>query len=294
MAALTEGSFELDGFRFGGDSDSFVCPPGGFDPGAKGWRTQDQDSPVGDHTNFGRDLLSPPTWAWSLTSNMDTLEEALEAVEEVESKWLGLSVRDRPSAVMELRYRLAGRDRMVYGRPRRFSHDLTPLAWQGVVNAVCDFARVDTLHYDDVVRTADLSILPGSSSGLTSPLVGSLSTVSGGEQASAVGGVGGTAPTPITVLINGPITNPYIEGEGWRLTLNTTLEYDQSVLIDTRPFANTVTRNDGVSLAGALTRTSLLSKARLKPGSTVLRFGGKDVTGTATASVKWRPAYYSL
>lgn len=294
MALLHEGSFDLEGYTFGSESDAFVALPGGFDPGIVGWRTQDQDSPVGDHVNFGRDRLSPPTWQWTLQSNLDNIGEATAAAEEFESAWRGESARNSPSKVLELRYRLAGRDRLVYGRPRRFSHDLTPMAWQGLLNVVCDFALVDTLKYEDLVRTVDLSIVPGTSHGLSSPLTGPLTTTQTGERAGTVNEVGGTQPAPLTILITGPVTNPWVQGDGWRLDLKTTLAYDQSVLIDTRPFAQTVLRNDGVSLAGSLSRGSLLSKARLKPGSTLLRFGGTDATGTASCSIKWRAAYNSL
>lgn len=294
MSLTHEGSFDLEGYAFGGESDTFVTMPGGFDPGISGWRTQEQDSPVGDHINFGRDLLSPPSWSWQLQSNLDTIEDAMAAVESMEMAWRGESARHTPGKVLELRYRFAGRDRLVYGRPRRFSHDLTPMAWQGLVNVVCDFQVVDTLKYEDLVRTVELGIIPGTTTGLKAPLLGPLTTVQAGEQAGAVSGVGGTQPAPVTILIHGPITNPWVEGDGWRLDLKTTLAYDQSVLIDTRPFAQTVLRNDGVSLAGALTRNSLLASARLKPGSTLLRFGGIDATGTATCSVKWRAVYNSL
>ena len=108
--------------------------------------------------------------------------------------------------------------------------------------------------------------------------------------------MGGTAPAPFVEVIHGPITNPWIAGPGWRFDFLTTLAYDQTLTVDTRPWAQTVLRNDGASLAGTLTRASTaLSDARLLPGGGAwLTFGGIDGTGTATCSVSWRPTYRSL
>lgn len=291
---LEEGTFALDGYKFGGATDAVVVVPGGFDPGTTSWRSQDAENPLGDAVRFGRDRLTPPAWGFTLMTNQDTSTQALDALEVMEGKWIADTVRSTPGAVQTLRYNLGGRTRRVYGRSRRFSTLINPLTFQGVTGALADFQLADPLHYDDTEYVTTIGILPGRASGLTSPLLGTLTTVAGGASISTISQVGGKAPAPFVAVINGPITNPYIEGPGFYIKLNTTLAYDKSAIIDTRPWAQTVIRNDGAPLGGALSRTSRLTTARLNPGSASIKFGGTDATGTARCTFSWRPAFYSL
>lgn len=291
---LEEGAFSLDGYKFGGADDAVVVVPGGFDPGTTGWRTQDAENPLGDSMSFGRDRLSPATWGWTLQTNKDTSAESLDALEIMQGLWISDDTRATPGAVQTLRYNLGGRVRRVYGRSRRFAPLIDPLTFQGVSGAVADFQKADTLHYDDTEYVTELSILAGRASGIKSPLVGSLSTVAGGDVIDTIQEVGGTAPAPFIAIIRGPITNPYISGPGFFIKLNTTLAYDQQAIIDVRPWAQTVLRSDGASLGGALSRLSSLKNARLKPGAASIKFGGTDATGTARCTFSWRPAFYSL
>lgn len=291
---LAVGQFDLDGYVFGGDEDPVTVVPGGFDPGTTGWRTEDADNPVGDSTFFGRDRLTAPTWGFSLQTNEDAEIGALNAMEALGGKWRADRIRKTPGLVLPLRYNLGNGTRRVYGRPRRWAPAVSPLLWQGVTGIAADFTLAAPEYYDDTQRVVDLGILPGTSRGLSSPLTDSLSTLLSGEKAQSVGNVGGAAPAPFVAVIYGPVQNPWLREDGWRLDLNVTLAYDQYAVIDTRPWANTVIRNDGASLAGKLSRTSRLSNARLVPGGSVLRFGGKDATGTAHCSVAWRPTYYSF
>lgn len=291
---LAVGQFDLDGYTFGGDADPVTVVPGGFDPGVTGWRTQDTENPVGDSIMFGRDRLTPGTWGFTLMSNEDDGPAALDAMEDMAEAWRADDIRTTPGLVKPMRYNLGNGTRRVYGRPRRWSPSITPLLWQGVAPIVADFSLAHTEFYDDVQRVYDISILPGSSTGLVGPITGPLSTVMGGERAQSIADIGGRAPAPFVAVIHGPITNPWLEEDGWRLDLELTLNYDQYAVIDTRPWANTVTRDDGASLAGTLGRSSLLSECRLKPGGANLRFGGTDATGTSYVSVAWRPTYYSI
>jgi hypothetical protein len=298
-STLDDGGFELDGFSFGGESDSVVVQPGGFDPGTAVWRVQDQDSPSGDGIVFGRDLLTGPTWGFTFLTNEYTAVDALDSLEALAGLWLDSASRSVPGAVSTLRYRIGGHRRRVYGRPRRWGMSVTPDLWGGVAPAVADFVCVDALHYDDELRTVDVGVVVGdgaSSGGMYSPLSEPLSTVGGGARSGVVDAVGGTAPSPFIVSIHGPITNPWVAGPGWRFDFRTTLSVTQILTVDTRPWAKTALRQDGASLAGTLTRASTaLPDARLLPGGGAwLDFGGIDGTGTATCVVSWRPTYHSL
>jgi len=291
---LEEGTFSLDGYKFGGENDPVLVVPGGFDPGTTAWRTQDADNPIGDAMRFGRDRLSPPVWSFSFLTNKDTSTDGLDAIEAIEGRWIADKVRSTPGSVQTLRYNIGKRTRRVYGRSRRFSLAVTPMAFRGNAPAIADFQLADPLHYDDVQYQTTISILAGRAAGITSPLTGKLSTTKGGGQIDTIQEVGGTAPAPFIAVIKGPVSNPYITGPGFSLKLNTTLAYDQSVVIDTRPFAQTVIRNDGASLAGALSRTSRITTARLNPGAASISFGGTDATGTSRCDFSWRPTFYSL
>src|SRR5699024_8281152 len=100
-------------------------------------------------------------------------------------------------------------------------------------------------------------------------------------QQGTIDDVGGDSPTAPIITIHGPIQRPWLEGPGWRLDLNTELAYDQSLVVDPRPWANTVIRSDGTSLGGALSMRSRLSQVRLTPGSASVKFGGNDATKTS-------------
>lgn len=291
---LEEGTFSLDGYKFGGENDAVLVVPGGFDSGTASRRDQDAVNPLGDAVRFGRERLTPPLWSWTLQTNKDTTADGLDAIEQIESRWIADSVRATPGKVQTLRYNIGGRTRRVYGRSKRFSQAVNAMTFQGIAGAVADFQLADPLHYDDTEYVTEISILAGRASGIKSPLTGRLSTVAGGDRIDTIKEVGGNAPAPFVAVIKGPIKNPYIEGPGWKIQLNTTLAFDQSAVIDTRPWAQTVMRNDGVSLGGTLARTSRLTTARLKPGSASIKFGGSDSTGRAKATFSWRPAFYSL
>lgn len=294
MAVLNDGEFELDGYGFGGESHPIVVQPGGFDPGTSALRLQDNDNAVSDGLSMGRDTKTPPLWGFTLMTNQYSASDALDALEDFAAQWDSPVVRSTPGAVQTMRYNIGGRTRRVYGRARRFAQTVTAGLWSGTSGAVADFQLTDGRYYDDELRQQSVGIVPASTGGLSGTLTGPISTSAGGARQGVIPDVGGRVPTPIIATITGPITNPYIATPEWEVRLNLTLAYDQSVTIDARPWRNSVLRNDGASLAGALTRNSRLDKARLSPGSTELTFGGSDATGTARCSVAWRPAFPSL
>lgn len=101
----------------------------------------------------------------------------------------------------------------------------------------------------------------------------------------------GDVDTWPVVTIKGPILNPTVEVAGcFKFSAKTSLQYDETLRIDTRPGRQTVLRT-GSKLA-ALTRTStLLAAASLPPGSHTLTLSGSSATGSPTAQIAWRPAY---
>ena len=287
---LKDGDFELDGYLTG---ENLGVHLRSVDLGSVGYRVQDAPLPHTDGTMFGRDYLTGTEWGLSFSADHGTDQDAARsAIGALAAAWLGAASRNTPGQVSVLRYRIAGKTRRVYGRPRGFAMDPTFLVFTGLGRATATFQTADAIHYDDTPQLLTLQMAVPSSSVITWPGVWPLVFSKGSDRQGVIQDVGGDAPTPITATIHGPITDPYVEGDGWRIALGTTLAYDQSATIDTR--ARTAIRNDGASLGGALSRTTYLDAARLSPGPAEIRFGGIDPTGTARCDIQWRPAFYGF
>lgn len=288
-ATLRNGDFDLNGYVIAGD-DSRPVYAVGVDLGVAEHRTQDEFNPHGQDRYFGQDQLSGPTWTLELRAERNiTTEQALAALAGVTRAWR--AAPDGPGEESTLRYMAGGRIRRVYGRPRAFTADPNLLYSLGYLSMGAQFVTADTLHYDDVEDRLTVGLVPGNAGGLRAPLIGPLTTVRGGQRQGLVL-VEGDAPAPMRVVIQGPVTNPVVSSTGWRIALTGTLAYDQTVTIDTRK--GTVRRNDGADLGGWLSRTTFLPEARLRPGTREIVFSGTDATGTATATVHWRPTYYGF
>lgn len=288
-ATLREGDYDLNGYVIGGDKSRQVYAVG-VDLGVADHRIQDQLNPHGQDRYFGQDQLSGPTWTLELRAGRNaTTVQALSALAAVARAWR--SAPDGPGEESVLRYCAGGRTRLVYGRPRAFSPDINLLYSHGYLPMGAQFVTADTLHYDDVEDRLTVGLIPGNAGGLVSPLISPLTTVAGGQRQGIVS-VAGDAPAPLLIMFKGPLSNPRASSTGWQVGLNTVLAYDQSVTIDTRK--GTVKRNDGADLSGALTRSTFLPEARLRPGNREIIFAGTDPTGTASCTVTWRPAYYGF
>jgi len=284
--------FKFRGVEFGGSVGSLIVT--GFNPGAAEVRGTDQPRSRRDGSVVGQDFLGNSTWAFDISTNRDDLSGALATAAGLEAAWKDPTVRLAENAAAPLSYELGGRWRRVYGRPGQFvgvSGDV--LANQGAAKLVCDFRVTDPLHYDDDDTSVTLTIVPATVGGWTTPFVFPLSTVR--SSAPRAGNVtnAGDAPTALKVKFQGPVTDPWVRSSsGLEVGLIGTLAYDQSVTVD--PLSGAVTRENGSSAAGLLTRKTRLSSTLLQPGTTVLSFGGTDQTGTATATLSWRNAYTSI
>lgn len=286
---MIEGDFDLNGYTMGLDSPVVVES---FDPGSADWFDQDAISPTTGLRRFGADTVSGPTWLLDLATNTDSAASARAALAGVARAWrpLGLAT---PGYEATLRYMIGGEIRRVYGRPRKFAPAPNGAATSGTMLATAEFVTSEAFVYADEAQALTVGLVPVESGGLFSPLIGTLSTVSGSQRQGLITDVGGDAPAPMTITIEGPVSGPRVWASGWAVELpELVLAYDQSVTIDTRK--GTVLRNDGASLAGYLSRASRLALARLNPGASEINFGGTDATATATATVSWRPTYHVL
>lgn len=284
---MNEGDYELDGYAMGLAHDVVVED---VDLGTSDWIVQDQVAQDGRRI-FGSDHVSGPTMVLSLATNVGDVRRAKAALNAVASAWrpAHASVAGAESV---LRYMIDGEIRRVYGRPRKFAPAINGLLTSGDAAATAEFVTSDGLAYDDVERAAVVRIVPPATGGFTAPFVAPIITATTGVAQGVIEDVGGDEPAPFEVEIQGPVNNPRVSGDGWALALQGSIAYDRSVTIDTRNY--TVLDNDGNTPSVKLSLSSNLLDARLRPGPDYLRFEGIDPTGTATATIRWRPVYKGL
>lgn len=280
-------------FTFGtGASDVFnVTAP---DLGDIPLRVDDAEVPRGDGGLFGVDFHGQRTITFDLGITGDTPTDIRASVAALTLAWRADSVRTVPGAVAELRARYRGEERLVYGRPRRFAPNLREVSTGLFASATADFLCSDDRFYSVDEHVAIVSLVPPLGGGLLAPLGSPLATSESSDR-SIVLDVEGELPAWPLIEIDGPITNPVIEVVGlWKLAFNLTLAYDQTLVIDTAPWARTILRN-GASVAGSIARTSTrLSKAALPPGSWELALRGTSSTGTPVARIRWHDSYSTL
>ncbi len=292
---LREQRWELDGVAFGRGTGIEVRE---FEVGPPDIETGDLQLPGQDGTVFGRDTHSGRTLTWELfTARQWSAAEARDRWSELQAKWINPARRLRPRTVMPLRMRLpGGRAVVVYGRPRRFEAPDAGMIRQGHVEMIADFKCADGLFYSDNgdeggARSITLTLVASAGSGIVWPVTWPLTWGAQGVRQDAVVNSGDSPSWPV-ITFHGPVANPSIElvGTGRRLTLDTTLAFDRSITIDTRPWARTILRDDGASFAG-VARGAALSEFVLPVGQTVLAYRGTDLSGQSRCVISWRDAY---
>lgn len=298
MAVLNDYEFELAGFVFGAHTSDVTVEK--WSPAAVSYRTSDVDNSQRDGRRMGRDYRNAGTWSFDLSTDRDDIVGSLEALARARRAWNGDSVRDTPSAVVELRYAVAGRTRKVFGRPRRFSAPPENLALQGYIPITADFELTDPRHFGDDQQEIEITAVPSAVGGLVTPLVTPLTTLASSVPRISGIVVGGDVATDLIVEIDGPMTNAYLLIGDIRVDLKGNLDAGRTIRIDARPWVNAATfvNPDGSfagSAAGLLARTTKLKALQqLEPGTHPVTFGGIDATGTARARVLWTPAYESI
>ena len=255
-------------------------------------RTADADRPRADGRAFGVDYFGGQTVSFDLGVRGYTDAEVRAETAGLQQLWRADVVRRTPGAVAELHTRYAGRDRVVYGRPRRFAPDYSDAAVNHLVSVLADFACVDDVFYGPTDESLSFGIVPPSGGGLVAPLAAPLSTTLSSDRSQGIH-VETELPAWTVVDLFGPVTNPVITfGTLVTFEFRGSLAYDGVLSIDTRPWKRSVLRN-GVSVAGKL-RGTRLGNAALPAGDYEVGFRGTDPTGTASVRVSWRPTFSSL
>ena len=290
MADLDEGTWELNGYLMGDDQDVVVTR---FEiPGAD-VRAGDLDVPGGDGRTFGYDYLGGRSLSFELAVNAVDGPSARAAWAALATHWRATPTRLTPREVVPLRWRRHGAPTvLVYGRPRQLDTVNEAILDRGTIALTGTFETADDLFYDDVEQAVTLDLLPQIGEGLILPFtLPAVLTALGDSDTTTLTNTGTGTAWPV-ITFSGPITNPGVEWveHGTRVQLITTLAYDQTATIDTRPWARTALRSDGASLAGTL-RGPALDELAIPPGPTQVRFTGQDMTGTARATIRMRSAH---
>lgn len=292
MAVLQDQQFELEGVVFGVDSPIEVEE---FTPSRAQIRVKDTDNDAADGARPGRDLRGAASWSWTLYTNQESSATALAALADLEAVWPTEELRMQPGDLTELRYALAGRTRVVYGRPRRFDPVITTKLLSGNVGVASDFAVFDHRYYEDEWQARNMSLATAASGGgVVTPFVPPFTSQPPSEPTVTTIIVGGTVPTPAVITFSGPVSNPGLQvGSLWRAELADVIQAGDPVTVDSRPGWQVATRQSG-SQATLNARETNVAELWLPPGEHTLTFFGTDLTGTATCTVKWREAHSSL
>lgn len=255
--------------------------------------TDDARRPRADGVAFGVDFRGGQTVTFDLAVCGRDEAATRAAYAKLATAWRGDGIRTQPGAVAALYTRRGGSTRVAFGRPRRFAGNVEHVH-QGLITAVCDFACADDRWYDADEQTREVALVPAPSGGLLSPLASPLATTRTSDRSFVID-VGGDLPAWPVIEVTGPIVTPVVEVVGrWSVGLTTHLAFDQTAVIDTRPWARSVFQN-GVPIGGTLSRASTrLSKASLPPGRHEVVLRGVSGEGTAVARVRWRDSYSTL
>lgn len=207
--------------------------------------------------------------------------------------WRADKVRRTPGAVVEL---VSSRGRSLFGRPRNPLVDDSSTRF-GICRVTASFSAVSPLWWGaEQSHVADLT--GGISGGLVAPLTAPLTTTGEVEERSQMV-VGGMHASPLMVVFQGPVTNPYVRVGDLLVEATGSLAWDERLVVDASPWRRTVTREwtttDETRPAGGrlAARSTPLSALALEPGEYDVFFGGVSATGDASCTLVWRDAYAS-
>ena len=256
-------------------------------------RSADVDRPRQDGRAFGMDYRGGRTITFDMGIRGRTPEAVREEASALQRAWRADAVRQTPGAVAELRIHYNGRERLVYGRPRRLALDFSEVAVNQYVGVVADFACVDDLFYAPDLNGVGFGIVPSLGGGLTAPLRSPLSTTATSDRSQGFR-VSSEMPAWPIITVDGPISNAVVTiGPDVRIEVRQDIGVGETVVIDTQPWARTAIRNGTANVAGSL-RGTRLSQASLLSGAYDVGLKGTDPTGTAAVRVDWRAVYSSL
>lgn len=302
MTTLADHQFEIlpseeaaDGFVFGIGAEVSVTD-GGFDPGDIETLNQDGQNTRRGVLGFGRDVRGAKAWVWESHTDMETEEDAADVLDRFSAAWAAEELSRQPGAQTCLRYRMAGRNRRIFGRPRRYAAPPTNLIMSGYVPVTHDFQCVDSYTYDDVESQVNIPYASGATGGgfilpATLPINSLPSDGNGADQIT----VTGTSRAYPIIRFNGPWINPGIATDDWVLSWTGSIAAGSWVEIDTRPWRLTVLNQSGASVVEGLSRRTWLEDVWFAPDSQPqISLIGAATGGGSSCLVRWRNTWTSI
>lgn len=264
---------------------------------------QDQAHPRSDGMVMGKDVLG----GFTLTFDLKTIPEfplpdkpwvnSLDLFSAFKAAWRADPVRRVPGRYCSLLN--VDRNRLVYGRPRKCAPKFDRLR-RGTTQWLATFDTNGPDWYSGTEKAALITPVPPVGGGFVTPLVPPFSTAVSGAELAPMVNDGDLATWPV-ITLHGPgkdYSLTLLDGATklWTITVIGQINFDQTVVIDTRPWSRSATTHTGavVSPANGRLRGVALEACQLPVGSFEMQFKVTDPTGTAFADIKWRDAYASL
>ena len=238
---------------------------------------------------MGQDFKEPPTISFDMWANGSSEDDARVALGALIHAWDSPGLRGQGGQVAEL---VHPRGRSVFGRPRKIAPTQINRVERGQVEVTAAFDMV-TDRWFGSEGSATVSLVPPLGRGLVAPLVEPL-TIQGAAQNAYGFTVGGSEPAYPVIEFRGPITNPSLHGPGWDLRVRGSLAYDETLIVDTRPWVRSLTLNGRPAAGLLMPSSSRLRDVTLPPGFHSVQLRGTDITGTASALISWREAHPSF
>lgn len=285
MAILEEGQFQIGDVVFGKRTNILVTT---FTK--ESYEIQSADLPLArtDEIRFGKDSFTPTpiTFELAVLDNYDVFRgpaypigvPADQAQQTLANEWRADGVRGTWNAQKPLYYCQRGSQRVVFGRPRKFTQ-----AWArrqaDYLPIVAEYQPVDPLsygatEYGATVTATATGVMPG-----------------------AIVRSGGSVEGWCRFVINGPINHPIIElSNGQKIDINYNVPAGVVVEISSYPWTRRIVTSTGLSLAANLLAGSpYLDEIRTPPNAT-MNFGlhGAGTTGATSLIALWREAYATL
>ena len=269
-----------------------------WEKGAEAVQTSDLENPIYDDTYAGVDFYRGPTWTFEFIIEGSSEIDVLDNLDRVKAVWRDPKYK-QAGVTTELAFTVAGRRRIVYGRPRRFAENDQRTSQQGYISVLAEFQLMDPLQYNgapndgwDLTR---LDSVPPDTRGLEEYLTedGLTTDLGSGVRDGQLGVVAGTAPTPFRATIYGPISQPGITINGKKYAFDINLSASQRLVIDSRTGEVLLNNSKSQNRAYTMKVPTQLKGVRLPPGKAVeVSFFGIDPTLTAYVYFAVRAAYH--
>ncbi len=267
----------------------------------------------GDGIHFGIERLRGVNWTITgaihsgLNKNTPgSPQGAWDAWSKVSRAWIAYPQRTRARAVVPLYFQRPGRERMVvFGRPRRIDPD-TERSHSGFISYTALYTQSDPRFYSSVEKSLTIQLTPTVTGGIHINTASAtypqgafylpFSTTSSTPRADTLANTGDSPTNPV-IKFKGPVTNPRVayysdDGFEWDIKLALKINQGQTITIDTRQWARTVTDANGGSQAGYY-RGVKMQDITILPGAGYIEYSGSDPTGTSTCELKFRNAWVS-